>query len=286
MALTGTPDKEIGFLVGNLPTTDVDGAEILIYHQLVRENGQVQQTLSAIGHSWRATRTPIVVCLLSDYEGALRLPKNICLLRTSIQKKVRGPREWPLPYLWDCRSEPFAPAPSAHKPTVGFCGLSNRWRQPLLDYFGQSPQLETDFMVRDQFWGGKPFDEDLIRDFWGNIRRNVFTIASRGAGNFSMRFYQALSVGRIPVLLDSAMELPLANRINWQEAIIMEKTPGACLEKMVEVHNSGSLVHMQEAAFTLFHHHFAPGQYLRLQCEEIIKAMNTKRPWYKGLIAY
>jgi hypothetical protein len=96
-----------------------------------------------------------------------------------------------------------------------------------------------------------------------------------------MRFYQALSVGRIPVLLDSAMELPLANRVNWQEAIIMEKTPEACQEKMIKVHNSGNLAHMQEAAFTLFHHHFAPGQYLRLQCEEIIKAMNTKRPWYK-----
>ena len=37
----------------------------------------------------------------------------------------------------------------------------------------------------------------------------------RGGGNFSVRFYESLSVGRIPVFLDTDSLLPLESEINW-----------------------------------------------------------------------
>ena len=43
----------------------------------------------------------------------------------------------------------------------------------------------------------------------------------RGAGNFSYRFYEALSFGRIPILIDTDTLLPLQTKIEWSEHIII-----------------------------------------------------------------
>ncbi len=42
----------------------------------------------------------------------------------------------------------------------------------------------------------------------------------RGAGNFSIRFSEALSVGRVPLFVDSACVLPWPNLIDWDAAMV------------------------------------------------------------------
>ena len=37
----------------------------------------------------------------------------------------------------------------------------------------------------------------------------------RGAGNWSFRFFETLSAGRIPVLIDTDSALPLEDRVDW-----------------------------------------------------------------------
>ena len=50
-----------------------------------------------------------------------------------------------------------------------------------------------------------------------------FSLCIRGNGNFSYRFYEALSFGRIPILIDTDVELPFESIINWKDHIIFIK---------------------------------------------------------------
>ena len=87
----------------------------------------------------------------------------------------------------------------SNKPIVGFCGLNSKYRQNLINLLNNNDNIQTNFIVRNKFWGGNPHDEQLVEDFRQNIEQSHFTICNRGTGNFSMRFYQVLSCGRIGV---------------------------------------------------------------------------------------
>ena len=50
-----------------------------------------------------------------------------------------------------------------------------------------------------------------------------FTLCVRGNGNFSVRFYEALAIGRIPVLFDTDCILPLDEQIDWKKHCIIVK---------------------------------------------------------------
>jgi hypothetical protein len=45
-------------------------------------------------------------------------------------------------------------------------------------------------------------------------------LCSRGAGNFSYRLYEALSCGKIPIIIDTDISLPCYNVIDWEKFII------------------------------------------------------------------
>lgn len=96
------------------------------------------------------------------------------------------------------------------------------------------PNLVADFVLRDQFWGGRPHAPDLVKDFWENIGANHFTICCRGAANFSIRFFQVLSAGRIPILIDTDISFPWPDYINWEDFVICEETPQKVLNKVHE----------------------------------------------------
>ena len=45
-------------------------------------------------------------------------------------------------------------------------------------------------------------------------------LCCRGAGNFSYRLYEALSCGKIPIIIDTDISLPCSNIIDWSRFII------------------------------------------------------------------
>src|SRR5690606_37188550 len=42
----------------------------------------------------------------------------------------------------------------------------------------------------------------------------------RGGGNFSVRFYEALAMGRIPVFINTDSSLPFDDRIDWKKHVV------------------------------------------------------------------
>ena len=66
------------------------------------------------------------------------------------------------------------------------------------------------------------------------LHRTAFMMSSRGGGNYSVRFYEALRSGRIPVLLESDMIFPFEEEIDWGEICICRPTPEEVAETMID----------------------------------------------------
>jgi hypothetical protein len=187
-------------------------------------------------NSYKKLNKIVLVFLVSDTTKTFKIPNNVILYRTSLYKRKKNKKELLLPYIWECYEKSEKPLPKTSKPKVGFCGNVNKnlgKRLTTIKALEQNKNIETDFILRKGFWAGKPNDEQLKMDYINNLIHSHFTICNRGRGNFAIRFYQALSLGRIPVLIDSDMVFPFEDEINWDEVIIKANNETELAEKIV-----------------------------------------------------
>ena len=76
-------------------------------------------------------------------------------------------------------------------------------------------------------------------EFFTNIENNLYTVCIRGAGNFSVRLYETLMMGRIPVVIASDAKLPLENYINWEKHLVITNSENI-LKDLVVFHEKSS----------------------------------------------
>jgi hypothetical protein len=95
-----------------------------------------------------------------------------------------------------------------------------RWQavQELAD----SSAVDTSFVLREDYGGGAVFPElDVERwriareEFVRNMAGSDYVLCTRGNGNYSYRLTEALSLGRIPVFVDTDCVLPYDRWIDW-----------------------------------------------------------------------
>lgn len=184
--------------------------------------------------------------MVSDYEGTFNVPKNVALFRTSMCKSLAKPNEYLLPYIWNMPSAPFSPLPSTKKPRIGFCGLVSPKRMETLNALSASPDIETAFILRDQFMGG--LTQQSKDEFYINMMNSHFNVCNRGAGNFSIRFYETLAAGRIPVLLDTDIVLP-AGATN---CVVIAKNNAEIVSKILEFWKQGNIEKRQQQCYQLW----------------------------------
>lgn len=115
-------------------------------------------------------------------------------------------------------------------------------RAKYLKNLQSSHLIKSNFIFRDKYRAGVKVDEDkaiTTKEFFINIYENPYTFCMRGGGNFSVRFYETLAVGRIPVLLNTDCLLPLDDSISWQEhcLIIDESKYRSLAQEIVNFHN-------------------------------------------------
>lgn len=114
--------------------------------------------------------------------------------------------------------------------------------------------VSDDFLLRNQYRAGVKTHADRERttqEFYQNIIDNLYTFCVRGAGNFSVRFYETLALGRIPVLLDTDCLLPLNENIDWtKHCVIIDQIKGdEVAQQLVSFHKNKTedeLMKMQE----------------------------------------
>jgi hypothetical protein len=86
--------------------------------------------------------------------------------------------------------------------------------------------ISTNFLLR-RFWGRgrdvrtKGLSDEFREEFIKSIDINLFNLSIRGVGNYSFRFYEIISAGRIPVLIDTLCPLPMEDKINYDDFCVI-----------------------------------------------------------------
>jgi hypothetical protein len=169
--------------------------------------------------------------------------------------------------------------PYRPKPVIGFCGQANHavWnavkeigsiflrnsktylgssneesqqllstsylRASLLNGLRKVDGLSTNFILRKKYRAGVKENKDTHQttlEFYDNLRDSDYVLCVRGAGNFSMRFYEALAMGRIPILINTDCALPLEDAIDWKKHVVWVEYGNRqkVAEKVSEFHKS------------------------------------------------
>lgn len=110
----------------------------------------------------------------------------------------------------------------------------------LLEKIKTHNKIQSNFIYRKKYRGGAndiDSKQKTTLEFYQNIEQNLYTFCLRGSGNFSVRFYETLMMGRIPVLIDTDVRLPLHNLIDWKKHCILTDEI-SLTDDLLEFHNS------------------------------------------------
>lgn len=158
-----------------------------------------------------------------DFAGEHNLNSNIILFRTSVCKSKLKENERIFPVLVSDLLDTFNGPNNKNIGYVGSCA-KNTIRYNIIKEIESLFQEDFNSIYRDGFYPTtNNYNINTTREFLDNIKTNRYTLCPRGVGNFSYRFYETLSLGRIPILIDTDCELPLKNKINWEKHIIFIK---------------------------------------------------------------
>jgi hypothetical protein len=96
-------------------------------------------------------------------------------------------------------------------------------RYKYLKRLEKDKDIKTNIIYRERYRAGVRKNRSVDKttyEFYENINDSDYIFNLRGAGNFSVRFYQTLAMGRIPVLVDTDCLLPLEGIIDWTQHCI------------------------------------------------------------------
>lgn len=186
------------------------------------------------------------------------LPDEIIAFQCSIQKSLQKKTQFSLPYSFERFDEKFDVIKSGDQPSIGFCGyyIVNTKRRDTLFHLQRDKNLNTNFIWR-LFDNGRDVDQDTAKkEFTENMKSNAFNVCMSGAGNFSIRFYQTLSCGRVPVLVDTDCAFPFDDVLDYSEFCIIAENNEDLSNQILRKWNDGSYLDMQNRAYEVYQDYF------------------------------
>lgn len=96
-------------------------------------------------------------------------------------------------------------------------------RFKLLKALETSSLVKSNFIFREQYRAGavtKELRRQTNKEYYDNIMQSDYVLCVRGAGNFSVRLYETLMMGRIPVFVDTKCLLPFTDDIDWKKHMV------------------------------------------------------------------
>lgn len=91
----------------------------------------------------------------------------------------------------------------------------------------KSKTVDCDFLIRKKFAFNKYGSIDLRStnlnriEFIENMNNSPYALCARGGANCSLRLYEALSCGRIPIIVDSDCVLPFNGLVDWSDYAVI-----------------------------------------------------------------
>jgi hypothetical protein len=164
--------------------------------------------------------------------------------------------------------------------SIGFVGQKNNGREKICQYFSNSG-LKTNFILRDEYIFN--LQDNHKKEFEDNMNGNLFTLCYRGRGNFSVRFYETLMRGRIPIQINSSSIFPYEDEIDYSEVGIFieeDDLDKVNLEKLVkDYYNSKTadeLLQIQKNNRRIYEEYFHPNVYFSQIFRMVRKIMQNE----------
>ena len=226
-------------------TSESGKALVLAAHQLAQKSGKPLAIFSNSDIIVDPQVSPVTIFTPGSY--------------ASMKNQVELPALLPYDPIERWQNGTWKPFQYTDKATLGFCGQATRnplkflkdWftieslrfqkkkgtspflhiprflpafeRGRLLRSLEKSKKLKTDFLLRSHYKAGAStlLEKNKVEEeFYANIEANLFTVCLRGMGNYSVRFYQTLAMGRIPILIDTDSNLPFSSRIDYEQIMV------------------------------------------------------------------
>jgi len=100
-----------------------------------------------------------------------------------------------------------------------------------------SPRVEARIVVRSSFSGHRGTislsPEVARKEYIQNLCESDFALAPKGDANYSVRFFEALSLARVPLLIDTECSLPLEGTIDYRSFIL--RVPHRDVDRVAEI---------------------------------------------------
>jgi len=116
-------------------------------------------------------------------------------------------------------------------------------RAKLLHLLEESRKVTTNFVYREHYRAGAITEaarNQTTREYYDNIRNSDYVVCVRGGGNFSVRLFETLMMGRIPVFVNTDCLLPFPELISWKNHTVWVewKDRHRIAEVVAEFHHS------------------------------------------------
>lgn len=138
--------------------------------------------------------------------------KNVIVLNHSVYKKQKPDNELVIGSEVKDKFIGYLKKPLL---SIGFVGAGYTYRKKYLTQLEEEPDLTTNFIIRDGYIGR--LKQRQRKEFIYNMHNNLFTFCMRGAGNFSVRFYETLMMGRIPIVVKTNSIFPFEDKIDYKK---------------------------------------------------------------------
>lgn len=96
-------------------------------------------------------------------------------------------------------------------------------RASLLNQLEAAHNVDCRFIQRKKYRAGITKNKETHKtttEFYNNILESQYILCVRGAGNFSVRFYETLMMGRIPLYVHTDGYLPLSDEVDWKSHVV------------------------------------------------------------------
>lgn len=241
-------------------TRDIEKADFLLiphdYPYIMHEKSYIDEFISLSD----TYNKKIIVFYYGDYHEQPDIPNAIFFRTSQYKnKKLPNEIMMPAYAENLSKDKEISIRKKSEKPTVGFCGwaglkngkqkmkyvLKNLlidmecffqnedrsvykqglfFRKKALNILLKSKHIISNFIIRKSYSGhAQTIDispEVAREEFIQNIINSDFSLAIKGDGNYSDRFYEILSLGRIPVLVDTDCVLPFEDMINYDAFVL------------------------------------------------------------------
>ncbi|MFA6315448.1 MAG: exostosin family protein [Candidatus Paceibacterota bacterium] len=160
------------------------------------------------------------------------------------------------------------------------CTKGILWRQKAIKILSRSPQVKFNYLARSSFSANPKTAEGDMRklqtEMVDTILESDYALDVRGDANNSARLFEILSLGRIPVIVDTERNFPFSERIDYSSfALIVNFRDINNLSKIIsDFHKNISperFEQMQKNARDVFVNYFRIDAFMKYVIEDLLK---------------